>query len=197
MSISPPSDIILDVVNAANPVKQLAAVNRLEKLAQGRSVQPAPSASFVKVLKNQETAQVAPAKSIHSQEKNTVADSKSLPTATREVLVNKMETPLEKAHRKLEGVFLQGMINSMLSGQKGTMYGKGIAGSYWKSFMAEAIANQLVKGKGIGIAESFSNENQAAVFQRSSASTLVSANADYRYFFQKVFMDEVSTSGNS
>ncbi|MCO5162593.1 MAG: rod-binding protein [Mesorhizobium sp.] len=55
--------------------------------------------------------------------------------------------------RKFEGMVLQTFIQSMLPQDAEAVYGSGLAGDMWKSFMATEIANQMAKAGGIGIAE--------------------------------------------
>ena len=55
--------------------------------------------------------------------------------------------------RKFEGMVLQSFIQSMLPQESEAVYGSGLAGDMWKSFMATEIANQMAKAGGIGIAD--------------------------------------------
>ncbi len=55
--------------------------------------------------------------------------------------------------RKFEGMVLQTFIQSMLPQESEAVYGSGLAGDMWKSFMATEIANVMAKAGGIGIAE--------------------------------------------
>src|SRR5690606_33016247 len=56
-------------------------------------------------------------------------------------------------YRKFEASILQNFITSMLPSDSEQIYGKGSAGEFWKSMMAEQIANGMSKNGGIGIAE--------------------------------------------
>ncbi len=58
-----------------------------------------------------------------------------------------------ESFRKFEGMVLQTFIQSMLPQDAEAVYGSGLAGDMWKSFMATEIANQMAKAGGIGIAE--------------------------------------------
>ncbi len=198
MSISPPSDIVLDVVNAAKPAKRAVATERLTQLAQGAG---ADAVSFSKTLEATATqvtaARAEPAKSFLEAEKRISEFNNNLLVTTRRISESSPDTPLKLAHKKLESVFLQGMINSMLSSQEDKLFGKGIEGGYWKSFMAEAIANQVVKGKGLGIAESFSNKQGAQLPPTASLQPATDTGVDYRHFFQKIFMEELKAPANS
>jgi len=192
MSISPPSDIVLDVVNAVNPTRYAIAANRLQKLAQAR--QPVTDV-FTKALQDATApARSQPAKTFHSAEAKIATSNAELLVKTRRAEQSGQNDALKKAHQKLEGVFLQGIIKSMLSTQNDKLFGDGIAGDYWKSFMAEAVANQIAAGKGIGIANSLVRKTgpqkglNTAINPVSDNST-----TDYKAFFQKVFLDKLTT----
>ncbi len=55
--------------------------------------------------------------------------------------------------QKFEGMVLQTFIQSMLPQESEAVYGSGLAGDMWKSFLTTEIANQMAKAGGIGIAE--------------------------------------------
>lgn len=69
--------------------------------------------------------------------------------ATR--VLGKREVP--ETFRKFEGMVLQTFIQSMMPKEAESVYGSGLAGDMWKSFMATEIANVMTKSGGIGIAE--------------------------------------------
>ncbi len=53
----------------------------------------------------------------------------------------------------LEGVVLENMLDGMLGGSGSSVFGEGLAGEYWKSMMARAIATQVARRGGMGLAE--------------------------------------------
>ena len=55
--------------------------------------------------------------------------------------------------RKFEGMVLQTFVQSMLPEESESVYGQGLAGDMWKSFLAKEIADQMAKSGGIGIAD--------------------------------------------
>jgi flagellar protein FlgJ len=55
--------------------------------------------------------------------------------------------------RKFEGMVLQTFIQSMLPQESEAVYGQGLAGDMWKSFLAKGIADQMARTGGIGIAD--------------------------------------------
>jgi Rod binding domain-containing protein len=50
----------------------------------------------------------------------------------------------------------------MLPKQSEDLFGKGTAGTVWRSMMAEQLGNQLAQGKGIGIAKQLAAAHPAA-----------------------------------
>lgn len=55
--------------------------------------------------------------------------------------------------RKFEGMVLQTFIQTMLPQESEAVYGQGLAGDMWKSFLAKEIADQMARSGGIGIAD--------------------------------------------
>ena len=134
MAISPPSDLILDVVRAADPNEVAAAQ---EKLKASRAAFAATSLAdkgngfdnAVSVL-------------------NSAASKAKLDQASHAA---SGEVP--KAYKQFEAVILQSFIKEMLPENTESVYGKGNAGSIWKSMMAEQIGNVMSEGGGVGIAD--------------------------------------------
>jgi len=64
-------------------------------------------------------------------------------------------------YRKFEAFVLQVFVETMLPKQGENTFGKGTAGTVWRSMMAEQLGNQLAQGKGIGIARQLAGANSA------------------------------------
>ncbi|PYE87675.1 rod-binding protein [Phyllobacterium leguminum] len=122
MAISPPSDLVLDVANAADPDKYRASVERLRTLAASRMVAGQPAGQAFAV------------------------DSASY------VLPTPKGAEPNSPYTKFEAFMLQSFVQSMFPDEANAVFGKGIAGEYWKSMMAEAIASKMADAGGIGIA---------------------------------------------
>lgn len=133
MAISPPSDIVLDVLNNADPSKLEVAQTRLKS---GYAVAEA------KRLANTDASFDATLRT------DTVADSRNL--KHRLDGVEKKEVP--ETYRKFEAMVLQNFIKTMLP-DSDEVYGKGASGEIWKGMMAEEIANEIAREGGIGIAD--------------------------------------------
>ena len=56
-------------------------------------------------------------------------------------------------YRKFEAFILQMFVESMLPQDASEVFGKGTAGTVWRSMLAEQIGNEMAKGNGIGIAQ--------------------------------------------
>ncbi|MFN7103026.1 MAG: rod-binding protein [Pseudorhizobium sp.] len=135
MAISPPSDLILDVVRAADPTEVQAAQ---AKLKATRAAYAATSLAEV------------------GAGFGAAMDILSTP-ATKAGLGNpepaKRAAEMPDEYRQFEASILQNFIGSMLPNDTEEIYGKGSAGEFWKSMMAEQIADSMSKTGGVGIAE--------------------------------------------
>jgi Rod binding domain-containing protein len=81
------------------------------------------------------------------------------------------QNAVNPAYRKFEAFMLQSFVQSMFTSDTTATFGKGIAGEYWKSMMAEAMANKMADGGGVGIARLL--EEQAARKGRADVPTTV------------------------
>jgi flagellar protein FlgJ len=143
MAISPPSDLVLDVALAADPETMRASVEKLRGMASDRV-----------------TAQVQLSRdSFASMQQTSIAADGSTPA--------KAPNALNPAYKKFEAFMLQSFVESMFTGDNQAVFGQGIAGDYWKSMMAEAVANKMTDAGGIGIAHML--EQQSAKKARNEA----------------------------
>jgi Rod binding domain-containing protein len=67
------------------------------------------------------------------------------------VTSNRGQAP--EAYQKFEAMVLQTFLQSMLPQDAENVYGGGIAGDMWKSFLAQELGQQMAKAGGIGIAD--------------------------------------------
>ncbi|MGO4711820.1 rod-binding protein [Bradyrhizobium sp. 2TAF24] len=138
-------DLIVDVMAAADPVSQRLAATKLERL------QSAAGGSFV--------AEVDSRIEAGKQEQGAALPPRA--DASRSM------TPLDSGHatvvnatasdrtvyRKFEAFVLQTFVESMLPQDASVVFGKGTAGTIWRSMLAEQIGNEMAKGDGVGIAK--------------------------------------------
>lgn len=164
MGISPPSDIVQDVARAADPVKLQAASRRLMDLAAG-----ADATEFADVMKS-----LSPPGGL------AVRDPYMVQMASRNQTALSGYGKVGSAYQQFEAFILQSFIESMLPKDSDVSFGKGTAGSVWRSMMAEQIGAQIARAGGIGIASRMlamrsSGSHGASGAGQNSASGSVSA----------------------
>ncbi|NVP55001.1 rod-binding protein [Mycoplana rhizolycopersici] len=142
MAISPPSDLVLDVVRAADPASVQEAQaklksNRASFEANSLADAGAGFGAAVSILNRDSTASAA--------------------TGASGVSANKA---IPETYRKFEAMVLQNFVKSMLPADSEDVYGKGTAGEIWRGMMAEQIGDVISKSGGIGIAASLTKDNQ-------------------------------------
>lgn len=148
MAISPPSDIVSDVARAADPARYQAAA---QKLLNGASA--VDGASFEDAVKSVAGQPLmAPGSDVYTV-RNSLRNDAELASAAR----------TKKAHQEFEAYILQTFVESMLPKDAENTYGKGNAGSIWKSMMAEQIGAQISKAGGIGIAKRLLDSRESRV----------------------------------
>jgi hypothetical protein len=136
MAVSLPSDIVLDVVKAADPAKYQAATKRLSELSG-----PTGATEFANVF-NAVGSRSAAGIPLDPHAVKTAFHNQTTLAAGRK----------DNAHEQFEAFVLQTFVESMMPKDAESVFGKGTAGSIWKSMMAEQMAGQLAKAGGIGIA---------------------------------------------
>jgi hypothetical protein len=137
MAISPPSDILSEVARAADPTRYRAATQNL--LAGASSV---AGSSFEDTIRAVSTRPMGGGADIYQIRNSLRNDAESAEAAKS-----------KRAAQDFEAFVLQTFVESMLPKNAENTYGKGNAGSIWKSMMAEQISNQVAKAGGIGIAK--------------------------------------------
>lgn len=132
MAIQTATDLILDVVRAADPATAAKAESVLAAAASLKSGAAAKTNEFA--------LEVASAKADLSGLRN--APELAPPAGST-----------KESYQKFEAMMLQNFVKSMLPTDSEEMFGKGTAGEIWKGMMAEQIGNVMAKGGGIGIAD--------------------------------------------
>jgi peptidoglycan hydrolase FlgJ len=142
MIVTATPDLVLDVLDAADPVTQRAATAKLDALKSADT-------DFAATM----DAEVGKAKAATGdQAAAKVAEAQSGAVNGPPVQVIKAPASGE-VYRKFEAFILQTFVETMLPKESEEVFGKGTAGGVWKSMLAEQLGAQLAKGKGIGIAK--------------------------------------------
>lgn len=135
MAISPPSDLVMDVVRAADPAEVQEAQARLK----------ANRAAFQATSLAENGNGFAAAVNVL----NSSQGSSGLGDINNRVEQKKVP----ETYRKFEAMILQNFVKSMLPNDSENVFGKGTSGDIWKSMMAEQIGDVISKSGGIGIAD--------------------------------------------
>jgi flagellar protein FlgJ len=169
MAISPPSDIVLDVVQAADPSRYQEAAGRLRQLA------PAGAEPFGDVL--EEVASKAPLPYAAEPAPQMPFDAASAITRIRSDRAQAHRAAggdgAVEAYRGFEAMAMTTFVEAMLPQQANSVFGSGTAGQIWKSMLAQQIGAQVAQAGGIGIAA----QVEGAQAARAAASDLNAAAA--------------------
>lgn len=128
MAISPPSDIVLDVVRAAEP--EAVAVARA-RLAEGKAASGLGGEDFTRLAVARATPFGRAAAAAASEGSD----------------------PARKAYTQFEAMVLQSFLQSMLPSDNESVYGKGLSGDMWRSLLAQELSGVMAERGGIGIAD--------------------------------------------
>lgn len=132
MSISPPTDIVMDVAKAADPQRYQEAAAKLSA--------PGDPAAFTDAVR-------AAGLALHMP-----LDARGSLTSLQNQTTLAGAGPVSDPYKKFEGLVLQQFVEAMMPDKSETVFGKGNAGHIWKSMLAEQIGQQIAKAGGIGIA---------------------------------------------
>ena len=149
MIVTATPDLVLDVLDAADPVTQRTATAKLDAFKSS-------DADFAATM----DAEAGKAAAAADQSAAKVAEAQSGVVNGPPVQVIKKPGP-DEVYRKFEAFVLQTFVETMLPKESEEVFGKGTAGGIWKSMLAEQLGNQLAKGKGIGIARELASAHPA------------------------------------
>ena len=134
MSFNPHSDIVLEVLNAAEPAQARLAAERLEKLGAN-----APAADFAADLERASAAS-----------SSTPAPAAGLANA-RSALAAAAPDAVSRVQTEFEAMLINSFVGEMLPKNAGAVFGEGTAGDVWRSMLSEQIAQQLAKSGALGL----------------------------------------------
>ena len=136
MSIAPPSDIILDVAQAADPQRLQAATAKLNTMATSSG---GAAADFETLLAGAARKPWSP------------GGVSAAPPTTFTPHAGGIAQPMSP-YRKFEAVLLQTFVQEMLP-KDDKLFGDAASGDAYRSMLAEQLADQLAKSGRIGIAK--------------------------------------------
>jgi flagellar protein FlgJ len=138
VSISPASDIVLDVARAADPARSAATTVRLTRLAEGESVSATDFTAIV------EAKRLEPIDS----------DIRSPPVRGDGMRTKQRLEARTEAVKGLEQLVLQKLVESMLPKETSTLFGHGTAGGMWRSMLAQQLAEKIGCAVDLGVGKS-------------------------------------------
>lgn len=150
MTVAPVPDLILDVMAAADPAARTAATTKLERLTPASGDFAASMAESAKSAASEVSAQGAS------------AVGNLLPGGSGHATFVRKDTSDNGVYRKFEAFVLQMFVETMLPQNASDVFGKGTAGTIWRSMLAEQLGNEMAKGNGIGIAKQLAKSRAAA-----------------------------------
>ena len=154
MIVTPTPDLVLDVLQAADPLTQREATAKLDALKPSDT-------DFATTLDSQVDKAAATASVADAQPPAMAAIAETgAPNTAAPVRVIKAASSGD-VYRKFEAFVLQVFVETMLPQQAQDLFGKGTAGNVWRSMLAEQLGNQLAQGKGIGIARQLAGAHPA------------------------------------
>lgn len=144
MSISPPGDIVFDVMRASDPLSVAAARRKLAR-ADGASDTGRVRSTITP------TAGAPPRRTFN-------ADAARTSLQTDQAQRNAGVAGQDRADRltagqQFESMVLQGFVDKMLPRNSAHTFGSGTAGSVWKSQMSAALANQVAATGTLGLGD--------------------------------------------
>lgn len=155
MAISIPSDLVLDVVRAADP----AAAGKAQALLEAAAGRKADLAAITPAF----TREVA------SAVETGLGD---LRARVGQAVAQDGKAEIPEAYRKFESMVLGNFVQSMMPEDGEEIFGKGTAGEIWKDMMAQEIGKVIADGGGIGIAARMAAEDRE---RRTPAANLAEA----------------------
>jgi peptidoglycan hydrolase FlgJ len=138
MAFNPRTDVVLEVLSAADPSRASLAAQRLNAVASSN----APAADFAANLDraaapaSATTAPLASAADMRSH----LAEAAGGPDKLRQ------------AKTQFEAMMLSSFVGELLPKDSGEVFGQGMAGDMWRSMLAEQVSTQIAKSGKLGLA---------------------------------------------
>lgn len=145
MAISPPSDIVLDVVRAADPSRYAVAFDRLSRLGS-------PGAAGTQFASAVGAASPAPGLA-GAREKFASLTLARPSFAGKAGAVPGVPSNTDRTLQKFEAQVISTFIEQMMPESTTNSYGSGLSGGVWRSMLSEQIAGEIAKSGGLGIRE--------------------------------------------
>lgn len=153
MGISPATDLIIDVMRQADPVRTREAAERLAQI--GRTTVPKHDAGDFAAHVTRAISKITsepssgPWQLSIRDEAGPEAPLRVTPTGPGGVRPSEKMSPSEQ----LEAFVLTSLVETMMPKDAENVFGSGTAGAYWRSMLAEKLAAELTMAGGVGLRE--------------------------------------------
>jgi peptidoglycan hydrolase FlgJ len=138
MVFNPRTDVVQEVLSAADPSRASLAAQRLNALAGSN----APAADFAADLDRAAAPTIASATPLMN-----AADARS-----RLAQAAGAPDKLGQAKTQFEAMMLNSFVGELLPKDTGEVFGQGMAGDMWRSMLAEQVSMQIAKSGKLGLA---------------------------------------------
>jgi peptidoglycan hydrolase FlgJ len=137
VAFNPRTDVVLEVLSAADPTRASVAAQRLNALA-------GPNASTASFAADLERA-AAPANALPPP---------AASAGVRSPIVEAGRAPDKSGQAKtqFEAMMLNSFVGEMLPKDTGEVFGQGMAGDMWRSMLSEQVSMQIAKSGKLGLA---------------------------------------------
>ena len=135
MSFNPKSDVILDVLKAADPSRASVAAERLAALGVGKT----PPADFSASLNEADASIRQSAAAGFADARAHLAQAAGAPDKTARVKT------------EFEAMALGPFVNEILPKETSGLFGGGAVGDMWRSMLADQIGRQIAKSGALGL----------------------------------------------
>ncbi|HXW19491.1 MAG TPA: rod-binding protein [Roseiarcus sp.] len=136
MTFNPRTDVVLEVLSAADPSRASLAAQRLNTLAGSN----APAADFAADLDRAAGPPSATTLVSAAEARSRLAEAPGGPDK------------LGQAKTQFEAMMLSSFVNELLPKDTGEVFGQGMAGDMWRSMLAEQVSMQIAKSGKLGLA---------------------------------------------
>ncbi len=144
MSILPPTDLVTEVAQAADPSRLRAAMTRLADLSRSRL---GPESQFSSLLAGDVARTSSPSIDGRPAGPYSATRIPSLSVQNGAEIRNSASNPA----KDFEAFIIQSCLQTILPKEEQGFFGQGTGGGIWRSMLAEQLANQISKAGGIGL----------------------------------------------
>nr|WP_119308967.1 rod-binding protein [Cohaesibacter haloalkalitolerans] len=153
MAISIPSDLVMDVVNAADPVERQMAAQKL-------GTAPLQRLHYASAATGDGGNSATDAASFEKQYAS-LAEPAVLSDASISRYAKGIARTTNPVSEKFVALMLHEMLETMLPRDTEGIYGEGLSGDMWRSMLSEQLGNQMAKSDMLDLASYLGLPDQA------------------------------------